>query len=100
VTKLDVLARLPEAKLCVSYADGLDPGVDDLDGAEPVYKTVIDAPDPALLGALRKARTLAELPTIFRQLLDEIEETVGVPVVLVSCGPDRSETILVGEPFG
>ena len=46
-------------------------------------------------GDLRGCRTLEELPDAARAYLRFIEAHTGVPVALVSIGPDREETILV-----
>ena len=43
--------------------------------------------------------SLDELPAQARALLDRIGELVGVPVGLVSVGPQRDQTIELSDPF-
>ncbi|MCA9709514.1 MAG: adenylosuccinate synthase [Myxococcales bacterium] len=99
VTKLDVLAALPEVEICESYEDDLDPGRDGLDHAVPRLRRLDGWGDPALPGALTRARSRADLPAPVRSYLDLIEERTGVPVVLVSVGPDRAQTLRWAEAF-
>lgn len=99
VTKLDVLAALPEVQICESYEDGVQPGRDGLDHAVPRLRTVPGWGDPSILGALRSAKTLGDLPKPVRAYLDLIEEHTGVAVVLISVGPDRAETVRFADAF-
>ncbi len=99
VTKIDVLAELPEVKICESYEDDLDPGRDGLEQAVPRLRTLSGWGDPSMVGQLREAKTREELPTAVRVYLDLIEERTGVPVVLVSMGPDRAQTLRLADAF-
>jgi adenylosuccinate synthase len=45
-------------------------------------------------------RTYADLPANTRRYLERVAELVGVPIQLISVGPDREETIVVQNPFG
>ena len=36
----------------------------------------------------------AQFPATFKAYIDYIEKAVGVPITLVSVGPDRAQTIL------
>ena len=45
------------------------------------------------------ARTLTDLPAPVRAYLDRIAEAVEVPVVLVSTGPERAQTLALRDPF-
>jgi len=40
------------------------------------------------------------LPANARDYIKKIEEVVGVPVDIISTGPDRVETIVLRNPFG
>jgi adenylosuccinate synthase len=101
LTKLDVLANLPEVQVCVSYQlDGkeldeppTDP--DDLARAQPVY-----AKFPGWGALPSKARNVADLPPTARSYVETIEKMAGVPFCLVSVGADRAETIRLHDPFG
>jgi adenylosuccinate synthase len=44
-------------------------------------------------------RRLDDLPRAARAYLDRIEGICGVPVDLISTGPDREETIVRRHPF-
>jgi adenylosuccinate synthase len=99
VTKLDVLADLPEAHVCVGYEDGLEPGSDDLARAVPILNSIPGWGDPQLGVALRRARSQGELPKAARTYLDLIAEAVDVEIVLVSVGPQREQTVALRDAF-
>jgi adenylosuccinate synthase len=84
VTKLDVLDGLERVKICVRYDDG---------GA-PVYEEL-----PGWQASTAGLRSLAELPAAANGYLARLEEICGVPVTIVSTGPDRDETIVKRHPF-
>lgn len=100
LTKLDVLAELPQVAVCVAYeVDGkeldeppIDP--DDIARARPVYATF-----PGW-GTLPPAHSIEELPAPARSYVEAIERLAGVPFCLVSVGADRGETIRLSDPFG
>ncbi|MEM7158258.1 MAG: adenylosuccinate synthase [Myxococcota bacterium] len=99
VTKLDVLAALPEVKVCESYEDDVDPGRDGLDNAVPRLRTVPGWGDPSIVGKLQSAKSREDLPGPVRTYLELIEERAEVPVVLVSVGPDRAQTLRFADAF-
>jgi adenylosuccinate synthase len=100
IMKLDVLSGFPELKVAVAYKlDGrtLDemPGdPEDLERCEPVYEVLPGWSEP-----LRGIRTWDALPAAARSYLKRLEVLSGVPVMAVSVGPDREETILLRNPF-
>jgi adenylosuccinate synthase len=100
LTKLDVLAGLPEVSVCAAYRlDGkeLDEppiDLDDIARAEPVY-----AKFPGWGPLPSGARGIADLPAHARAYVETIERMAGVSFCLVSVGPDRSETIRLRDPF-
>jgi len=100
LTKLDVLAGLPEVSVCVAYRlDGkqLDEppiDLDDIARAEPIYASF-----PGWETLPSAARDVSELPAPARAYVETIERMAGVPFCLVSVGPDRSETIRLRDPF-
>ena len=99
VTKLDVLASLPRVEICESYEDGLEPGRDGLERAVPRLRTLNGWGDPGLVDRLRAAERREDLPGPVRAYLDLIEDRTQVPVVLVSVGPDRAQTLRFTEAF-
>ncbi len=99
VTKLDVLAELPQVSVCVGYKDGVTPGRDGFERAVPVYETLQGWGDPELKARLCAAKDLAGLPAPVRAYLDQISEFTNTPVTLIGIGADRSQTICVSDPF-
>jgi adenylosuccinate synthase len=101
LTKLDVLAGLPEVTVCTSYKlDGKEldePPTDpeDLSRAEPIYKSM-----PGWSALPASPRSIEELPAPARSYVETISQMAGVPFCLVSVGPDRTETIRLTDPFG
>ena len=49
---------------------------------------------------LSDARTLDDLPAPARRYVARLEALVGVPIELVSVGPDRAQTLRIGGLFG
>ena len=100
ITKLDVLDTLPEVRICARYTvDGADvdrvpSGADAVARCTPVYETL-----PGWMESTVGARTFDELPANARAYLRRIEALTGVPIAIVSTGPEREETILVHHPF-
>ena len=100
VTKLDVLDELDTIRLCVAYRTPrgtltvAPTGAEDYAVSEPVY---VDLPGwkCSTLGIRDETR----LPREARAYLEKIEELSGVPIALVSTGPDREETIVRRELF-
>ena len=92
---MDVLAGMPELKLCTAYKHQGQtlanfPGDPDvLSHLQPVYESV-----PGFDGPLDGCRHFADLPENARAYVQRIEQFVGVPVVLVSVGPRRDQTVL------
>jgi adenylosuccinate synthase len=93
---LDVLSGLDELKICTQYdLDGersnrFPSHVDDLRRVKPVYETL-----PGWKEDVTGVRKLADLPANARKYLDRVGELVGVPVEMVSVGPERDQTIRV-----
>jgi len=100
LTKLDVLSGLKELKLCTAYTLGgaetkdFPSDIDDLAQVSPVYET-LEGWEEGLAGA----RTVDQLPAAARAYVKRVEEVAGVPVICVSVGADRGETILLSNPF-
>ncbi|HMU13976.1 MAG: adenylosuccinate synthase [Bacteroidetes bacterium] len=85
--KADVLCGMDRVKLCNSYrVNGIvtDRVPYDLStGVEPVYETMPGWGDIS-----------SELPPALNAYVEHIERAVGVPVRIVSTGPDRAQTLL------
>jgi adenylosuccinate synthase len=100
VTKLDVLDGVPELRMCVGYkidgqfTDILPVGADALEGCEPVYEEL-----PGWSGSTVGVKRYEDLPPQARKYLERMAEICGVPVDMISTGPDRDETIVMRHPF-
>ena len=95
LTKLDVLGGLDELRLCVAYrykgAELAYPPQEEnaMAHVEPVYETM-----PGWSGDISGCRAYGDLPQAARDYIGRIEELLGIPVRIVSVGPDRDQTIL------
>jgi adenylosuccinate synthase len=100
LTKLDVLDGLDSLKLCTGYkldgktVDIFPVGAEDAARCEPIYEEM-----PGWKESTVGAKTLDALPATARAYIARIEELVGVPIDMVSTGPDREETIVLRHPF-
>jgi len=100
LTKLDVLSGMETICICNEYRDKgnsedkkdlireLPAGPGDLDRFEPVYEQLRGWSED-----LRSARHWEDLPKSTRAYILRIEELVGVPVRLVSVGPERNQIV-------
>ena len=100
VTKLDVLGGIGAIQICTAYRlDGAEtktvpPLVDQLARCEPVLES-----HPGWESDLSAASSLEQLPAEARSYLERVVELAGVPLRLVSVGPGRDQTIIIGEPL-
>ncbi len=100
MTKLDVLDGLDTVKVCTAYrVDGkvtnaLPAGAEALAKCEPVYEEL-----PGWEGSTAGITSVEALPDNARSYLKRIEELAGVPVDIISTGPDRDETIILRHPY-
>jgi adenylosuccinate synthase len=100
IMKLDVLSGFPELQVAVAYKldgktiDEMPGDPEDLERCEPVYESL-----PGWTEALKGIRSWDGLPAAARSYVKRLEVLTGVPVIAVSVGPDREETILLRNPF-
>jgi adenylosuccinate synthase len=100
VTKLDVMDGLETIRICTGYrVDGelsAEPplNVEEFGKVEPVYEE-FPGWSTSTVGLTR----YADLPANARTYLERLQEIVGVPVDIVSTGPDRDQTIILRHPF-
>jgi adenylosuccinate synthase len=101
MTKLDVLDGLKEVKLCVAYRlpDGREVSTSPLaaenwEGIEPIYESM-----PGWSESTFGVKELDKLPLAARNYIKRVEELTGVPIDIISTGPDRSETMILRDPF-
>ncbi len=100
ITKLDVMDGLESLNIGVGYDcegeqhDILPVGAETIAGCKPVYETV-----PGWKESTAGIRRLEDLPANARNYLKRLEEICGVPVDMISTGPEREETIILRHPF-
>ncbi len=94
LNKLDILSGIPSIQLCVAYeVDGKRVDVWPSSGsmlarAVPIYEAFEGWSEP-----IHGVRSLGDLPENARRYVSAIESHAGVPIVLVSVGPERTQTI-------
>ena len=96
LTKLDVLDKMPHIKICTAYQLGdqtlkdLPLNPEDLTHCIPIYEELDGWQSPTT-----PIKTFAKLPKNAQAYLRRSEELVGVPIVIISTGADRDETIVL-----
>jgi adenylosuccinate synthase len=90
LTKLDVLDGFDEIRVGSAYRSVSEGSVpfQIAAGAEPEYRTFA-----GWSGATTDARTFGELPAAARDYVAFIERECGVPITLISVGPERRQII-------
>jgi adenylosuccinate synthase len=100
LTKLDVLDGLQEVQMAVGYElhgqriDILPLDPDDIAACNPIYESF-----PGWTETTFGATDWDALPANARAYLKRIEQVVGVPIAMVSTGPDRDHTIVLQHPY-
>ncbi|NPA71495.1 MAG: adenylosuccinate synthase [Gammaproteobacteria bacterium] len=100
LTKLDVMDTLEEIKICVSYSMNgetllLPPSsADEYDQCIPNYVTM-----PGWNTSTEGTKSFEGLPVEAQNYIRFLEKEVGIPVSILSTGPDRSETLVITDPF-
>jgi len=100
VTKLDVLDELETIQICVGYQidgepiAGVPVLVDRFAEVEPIYEEW-----PGWQSSTVGITAFEDLPAKALNYLARIEELAGVPVDIISTGPDREQTIIKQHPF-
>jgi adenylosuccinate synthase len=95
ITLLDVLSAVEEIKICVGYeidgqrVDEFPMSQTDLHHAHPVYKELpgwgIDITGCSMRG---------DLPEAAQDFVGFVEAEVGVPLCMISVGPEREQAII------
>ena len=97
VTKLDILSGFKTIMICNAYRSGgnsyqeLPYGPVNLEDFNPVYEEL-----PGWEEDIRHARHWEELPQAARNYILRMEELVGIPVRLISVGPEREQVVELG----
>ncbi len=100
ITKLDVLGGLDTLKICVGYemegmkVDSRPASLKVMEKCKPIYQEM-----PGWEQDISGARELEQLPQQARDYLVAIQDITGLPISIVSVGPAREQTIILGDPF-
>ena len=100
ITKLDVLDKLASVKLCAGYKingkimDTPPIDADLLAECQPVYETY-----PGWQSSTAGLTDYNALPQKARDYLQRLEAVTEAPIDIISTGPDRSQTIMLRDPF-
>ncbi len=104
LTKLDTLAGWGTIRVATAYqrngkdvSDGLPCDERGWDEVVPVYRELEGFPaEPSFAGATQEK----QLPDAVKRYVAFIEQQLGVPVVLVSTGPEREAGVIRGDVLG
>ncbi len=94
LNKLDILSGVDPIRLCIAYeidgmrVDAWPSSAKLLDRAIPIYEDFAGWEEP-----IHAVRALSDLPDAARRYVTALEEHAGAPIVLVSVGPERTQTI-------
>ena len=101
LTKLDVLDELAEIKICTAYKNAagetlsLPPyDAEDFANCSPVYETL-----PGWQSKTADVTDYQQLPEAAKAYIKRLEALLGVPVDIISTGPERNSTIVLKAPF-
>jgi len=100
VTKLDVLDELETIQICAGYAidgkpiSGVPVVVDRFAECKPIYEEWSGWQESTV-----GITDFSDLPQKARDYLARIEALAGVPIDIISTGPDREQTIIKSHPF-
>jgi len=100
LTKIDVLTGFDTIRVCTAYElngrrlEDFPASSAVLRGSKPIYEDW-----PGWREPLNKARSLSDLPSNARAYIRRLEEVTGAPMMMVSVGAGRDETILLRNPF-
>lgn len=90
--KSDVLSGFDTVRLCTSYeVDGVPTEVYPADSGAQVVPVYTDF--PGWKSDITGCKTRASLPQELKNYIEYVENFIGVPVKIISVGPDRDETI-------
>lgn len=97
---LDVFSGFDKIKVCVAYdlngerIDYYPASLKEVEACKPIYEEL-----PAWKEDITGAKKWEDLPENAQNFIKRVSELVGVPVVTVSVGPDREQTIVLQDPW-
>lgn len=100
LTKLDVLSELKKIKICTGYQykghklAEFTNNSEILEKCTPIYEEI-----DGWCEDITKITNYNDLPINARKYVERLEELIGVPICIVSVGPERSQTIVIDDKF-
>jgi len=100
ITRLDVLDKLPRLRICTGYKLNGDiitdfPVMESvLEKCQPVYEDM-----PGWEKPTERCRVFSELPVKAQKYVQRLEKLLGLPVVLISVGQRREQTVVRKSVF-
>ncbi|NJD37865.1 MAG: adenylosuccinate synthase [Geobacter sp.] len=100
LTKLDVLSDFDTIKVCTGYTfegqalETLPARLETFENCVPVYEEL-----PGWKTDITGVRSFDQLPENAQKYVRRLEELSGCPIVMVSVGPRRDQTIQLKNPF-
>jgi len=100
LTKLDVLDGIETINICTGYQfngkviDIFPSNAEDAALCQPIYEQL-----PGWKESTIGTKSMEQLPVNAKAYVRRIEELVGIPVDMVSTGPDREQTLVLRHPF-
>lgn len=96
LTKMDILDQLDEIQICVGYKSHkhFPAMIEELHSAHPIYET-----HTGWKQSTRDIHLYDDLPKNAKAYLRRLEELCGVPISIVSVGPEREKTIWLDRFF-
>ncbi len=100
IMKMDVLDGMEKVRICTAYQlhgrqiTMLPTDAAELALCEPIYEDL-----PGWKESTAGIKTFSELPKNAQSYLLRIEALAGIPVDIISTGPDRNETIILRDIF-
>lgn len=101
LTKLDVLDGLDVLRIAVAYRDANGcvltrppQAAEDFEGLEPIYEEM-----PGWHESTADVTSFEKLPGNALAYIRRIEALLGIPVDILSTGPERDSTIILHHPF-
>ena len=100
LTKLDVLDKLEEIKMCIAYEingkkiDYLPASLEDQLKIKPVYKSF-----KGWKSSTAGIKNFKDLPDNAKIYINELENFIETKISSISTSPERNDTILIKDPF-
>jgi len=100
LTKLDVLSDFDTIKVCTGYTyqgnalETLPAALEVFENCQPVYEEL-----PGWRTDITGAKSFEDLPENARKYVRRLQELAGCPIIMVSVGPRRDQTISLRNPF-